>query len=152
MFLRHWLKMVAFCKWCSSVFKQAAFIKYRPCAEHWGQLHPSTTIKNFFLLQVIVKTSTQYQLQQKKNKLYVPNIKKLNISFYSDVSEKAKVQQETCKCFYFGISLGMVFFLVNAMKEQIQQWSNPKLLVCAALNHSLTWVTRCFMILSFWIS
>ncbi|XP_037619533.1 calcyon neuron-specific vesicular protein isoform X2 [Sebastes umbrosus] len=41
--------------------------------------------------KVIVKTSTQYQLQQKKNKLYVPNIKKLNINFYSDVSEKAKI-------------------------------------------------------------
>lgn len=46
------------------------------------------------MLQVIVKTSTQYQLQQKKNKLYVPNIKKLNINFYSDVSEKVKVQEQ----------------------------------------------------------
>ncbi|XP_071762403.1 calcyon neuron-specific vesicular protein [Centroberyx gerrardi] len=42
--------------------------------------------------KVIVKTTTQYQLQQKKkNKLYVPNIRKLNINFYSDVSEKAKI-------------------------------------------------------------
>ncbi|XP_053192266.1 calcyon neuron-specific vesicular protein [Scomber japonicus] len=44
-----------------------------------------------FTDKVIVKTSTQYQLQQKKNKLYVPNIKKLNINFYSDVSEKVKI-------------------------------------------------------------
>nr|XP_033479023.1 calcyon neuron-specific vesicular protein isoform X1 [Epinephelus lanceolatus] len=45
-----------------------------------------------FTDKVVVKTSTQYQLQQKKkNKLYVPNIKKLNINFYSDVSEKAKI-------------------------------------------------------------
>ncbi|CAK6953279.1 calcyon neuron-specific vesicular protein [Scomber scombrus] len=44
-----------------------------------------------FADKVIVKTSTQYQLQQKKNKLYVPNIKKLNINFYSDVSEKVKI-------------------------------------------------------------
>ncbi|XP_059192544.1 calcyon neuron-specific vesicular protein isoform X2 [Centropristis striata] len=45
-----------------------------------------------FAEKVIVKTSTQYQLQQKKkNKMYVPNIKKLNINFYSDVSEKAKI-------------------------------------------------------------
>lgn len=48
-----------------------------------------------------MKTSTQYQLQQKKkNKLYFPNIKKLNINLYSDVSEKAKVKGEnlhTCK-------------------------------------------------------
>ncbi|XP_071361398.1 calcyon neuron-specific vesicular protein isoform X2 [Trachinotus anak] len=45
-----------------------------------------------FADKIIVKTSTQYQLQQKKkNKLYVPNIKKLNINFYSDVSEKAKI-------------------------------------------------------------
>ncbi|XP_034544119.1 calcyon neuron-specific vesicular protein [Notolabrus celidotus] len=42
--------------------------------------------------KVIVKTSAQYQLQQKKkNKLYVPSIKKLNINFYSDVSDKAKI-------------------------------------------------------------
>ncbi|XP_026026133.1 calcyon neuron-specific vesicular protein [Astatotilapia calliptera] len=45
-----------------------------------------------FAEKVIVKTSTQYQLQQKKkNKLYFPNIKKLNINLYSDVSEKAKI-------------------------------------------------------------
>uniref|UniRef100_A0AAQ4Q936 Calcyon neuron-specific vesicular protein n=1 Tax=Gasterosteus aculeatus aculeatus TaxID=481459 RepID=A0AAQ4Q936_GASAC len=44
-----------------------------------------------FADKVIVKTVTQYQLQQKKNKLYVPNIKKLNINFYSDVSDKAKI-------------------------------------------------------------
>ncbi|XP_035515420.1 calcyon neuron-specific vesicular protein [Morone saxatilis] len=45
-----------------------------------------------FADKVIVKTSTQYQLQQKKNnKLYVPSIKKLNINFYSDVSDKAKI-------------------------------------------------------------
>ncbi|XP_031720725.1 calcyon neuron-specific vesicular protein isoform X2 [Anarrhichthys ocellatus] len=44
-----------------------------------------------FADKVIVKTSTQYQLQQKKNKLYLPNIKKLNINFYSDVSDKAKI-------------------------------------------------------------
>ncbi|XP_026216021.1 calcyon neuron-specific vesicular protein [Anabas testudineus] len=48
-------------------------------------------LQQSFAEKVIVKTSTQYQLQQKKNKLYVPNIKKLNISFYSDVSEKAKI-------------------------------------------------------------
>ncbi|XP_068448332.1 calcyon neuron-specific vesicular protein isoform X1 [Clinocottus analis] len=44
-----------------------------------------------FADKVIVKTSTRYQLQQKKNKLYLPNIKKLNINFYSDVSDKAKI-------------------------------------------------------------
>ncbi|KAM9856740.1 calcyon neuron-specific vesicular protein [Aulostomus maculatus] len=45
-----------------------------------------------FADKVVVKTSTQYQLQQKRrNKLHVPNIKKLNINFYSDVSEKAKI-------------------------------------------------------------
>ncbi|GAA6229684.1 neuron-specific protein family member 1-like [Lates japonicus] len=44
-----------------------------------------------FADKIIVKTSTQYQLQQKKSKLYVPNIKKLNINFYSDVSEKVKI-------------------------------------------------------------
>ncbi|XP_045903803.1 calcyon neuron-specific vesicular protein isoform X1 [Micropterus dolomieu] len=45
-----------------------------------------------FADKVIVKTSTQYQLQQtKKNKLFGPNIKKLNINFYRDVSDKAKI-------------------------------------------------------------
>nr|XP_046264237.1 calcyon neuron-specific vesicular protein isoform X2 [Scatophagus argus] len=45
-----------------------------------------------FAEKVIVKTSTQYEIQQKKkNKLYAPNIKKLNINFYSDVSDKAKI-------------------------------------------------------------
>ncbi|XP_062242979.1 calcyon neuron-specific vesicular protein isoform X1 [Platichthys flesus] len=45
-----------------------------------------------FADKIIVKTTTQYQLQQeKKNKLYLPNIKKLNINFYSDVSEKIKI-------------------------------------------------------------
>lgn len=47
-------------------------------------------LQQSFADKVIVKTSTQYQLQQKK-KLYVPSIKKLNINFYSDVSDKAKI-------------------------------------------------------------
>ncbi|XP_014840175.1 PREDICTED: neuron-specific protein family member 1-like [Poecilia mexicana] len=42
--------------------------------------------------KVIVKTKTQFQLkQQQRNRLYVPNIKKLNINFYSDVSDKVKI-------------------------------------------------------------
>ncbi|AWP05953.1 putative neuron-specific protein family member 1-like [Scophthalmus maximus] len=44
-----------------------------------------------FADKVIVKTTTQYHLQKKKNKLYVPSIKRLNINFYSDVSEKVKI-------------------------------------------------------------
>ncbi|XP_029367641.1 calcyon neuron-specific vesicular protein [Echeneis naucrates] len=48
-------------------------------------------LQESFADKITVRTSTQYQLQQKKNKLYVPNIKKLNINFYSDVSEKAKI-------------------------------------------------------------
>ncbi|KAM9770314.1 calcyon neuron-specific vesicular protein isoform 1-T1 [Menidia menidia] len=49
-------------------------------------------LQQSFADKVIVKTSTQYQLQQqKKNRLYVPNIKKLNINFYSDVSDRAKI-------------------------------------------------------------
>ncbi|XP_036403328.1 neuronal vesicle trafficking-associated protein 1-like [Megalops cyprinoides] len=42
--------------------------------------------------KVIVKTTTEYQLQQKKKKkLYVPGIKKLNINLYDEVSEKVKL-------------------------------------------------------------
>ncbi|XP_043374672.1 neuron-specific vesicular protein calcyon isoform X4 [Dermochelys coriacea] len=40
--------------------------------------------------KVIVKTRTEYQLQQKK-KLHVPGIKKLNINLYDEVSEKVKL-------------------------------------------------------------
>ncbi|XP_060908642.1 calcyon neuron-specific vesicular protein isoform X1 [Labrus mixtus] len=49
-------------------------------------------LQQSFADKVIVKTSTHYQLQQqKKKKLYVPSIKRLNINFYSDVSDKAKI-------------------------------------------------------------
>ncbi|XP_067394829.1 neuron-specific vesicular protein calcyon isoform X3 [Emydura macquarii macquarii] len=42
--------------------------------------------------KVIVKTRTEYQLQQKKKrKLHVPGIKKLNINLYDEVSEKVKL-------------------------------------------------------------
>ncbi|XP_012722362.2 calcyon neuron-specific vesicular protein [Fundulus heteroclitus] len=42
--------------------------------------------------KVIVTTKTQFQLkQQQRNRLYVPNIKKLNINFYNDVSDKVKI-------------------------------------------------------------
>lgn len=43
-------------------------------------------------LQVIVKTTTEYELQKKqKKKLYLPGIKKLNINLYDEMSEKVKV-------------------------------------------------------------
>ncbi|MFT7805881.1 neuron-specific protein family member 1-like [Arapaima gigas] len=42
--------------------------------------------------KVIVKTTTEYQLQQKKKKkTCVPSIKKLNINLYDEVSEKVKL-------------------------------------------------------------
>ncbi|XP_015228110.1 PREDICTED: neuron-specific protein family member 1-like [Cyprinodon variegatus] len=42
--------------------------------------------------KVTVKTKTQFQLKrQQRNRLYVPNIKKLNINFYNDVSDKVKI-------------------------------------------------------------
>ncbi|XP_035390520.1 calcyon neuron-specific vesicular protein [Electrophorus electricus] len=42
--------------------------------------------------KVIVKTTTEYQLQQKKKKKpYVSSIKKLNINLYNEVSEKVKL-------------------------------------------------------------
>ncbi|KAK2817990.1 hypothetical protein Q7C36_021923 [Tachysurus vachellii] len=42
--------------------------------------------------KVIVKTTTEYQLQKKqKKKLYMPSIKKLNINLYDEVTEKVKV-------------------------------------------------------------
>lgn len=62
-------------------------------------------------LQIIVKTSTQYQLQQKKNKLYVPNIKKLNINFYSDVSEKVKVR------FQYNHGVILIFLMLMPKSE-----------------------------------
>ncbi|XP_041961567.1 calcyon neuron-specific vesicular protein [Alosa alosa] len=51
-----------------------------------GQLHQP------FPDKVIVKTTTEYELQKKKKKrLYVPSIKKLNINLYDEVSEKVKL-------------------------------------------------------------
>ncbi|MEQ2233007.1 hypothetical protein ILYODFUR_017340 [Ilyodon furcidens] len=42
--------------------------------------------------KVIVKTKTQFQLKQEQRSwFYVPNIKKLNINFYNDVSDKIKI-------------------------------------------------------------
>ncbi|XP_010871317.1 calcyon neuron-specific vesicular protein [Esox lucius] len=42
--------------------------------------------------KVIVKTTTEYQLQPKKNKkLYMPGVKKLNFNLYNEVSEKVKL-------------------------------------------------------------
>ncbi|KAM6972199.1 calcyon neuron-specific vesicular protein isoform 2-T2 [Aplochiton taeniatus] len=42
--------------------------------------------------KVIIKTTTEYQLQQqKKKRLYVPGIKKLKINFYSEVTERVKL-------------------------------------------------------------
>ncbi|XP_071985866.1 neuron-specific vesicular protein calcyon [Engystomops pustulosus] len=41
--------------------------------------------------KLIVKTRTEYQLQQKKRKVHVPGIKKLNINLYDEVSEKVKL-------------------------------------------------------------
>ncbi|KAK5605813.1 hypothetical protein CRENBAI_005412 [Crenichthys baileyi] len=42
--------------------------------------------------KVIVKTKTQFQLKQEQRSwFYVPNIKKLNINFYNDVSDKVKI-------------------------------------------------------------
>lgn len=40
-----------------------------------------------------MKTTTEYQLKEKKRKLYVPSIKKLNINLYDEMSEKLKVKQ-----------------------------------------------------------
>lgn len=48
-------------------------------------------LKHTFTDKVVVKTSTQFQLQQKKSRLFMPSIKRLNIHFYRDVSEKAKI-------------------------------------------------------------
>ncbi|XP_073698664.1 calcyon neuron-specific vesicular protein [Garra rufa] len=41
--------------------------------------------------KVIVKTTAEYQLKEKKRKLYVPSIKKLNINLYDEMSEKLKL-------------------------------------------------------------
>ncbi|XP_072881792.1 calcyon neuron-specific vesicular protein [Hemitrygon akajei] len=42
--------------------------------------------------KVVVKTRTEYQIQQKKKRnLHIPGIKKLNINLYDEVSEKVKL-------------------------------------------------------------
>lgn len=42
-----------------------------------------------------MKTTAEYQLKEKKRKLYVPSIKKLNINLYDEMSEKLKVKTRT---------------------------------------------------------
>lgn len=42
-----------------------------------------------------MKTTAEYQLKEKKRKLYVPSIKKLNINLYDEMSEKLKVKKKT---------------------------------------------------------
>uniref|UniRef100_A0A4W5NQG2 Calcyon neuron-specific vesicular protein n=1 Tax=Hucho hucho TaxID=62062 RepID=A0A4W5NQG2_9TELE len=67
-----------------------------------------------YLDKVIVKTTTEYQLQQKKKKkLYVPGIKKLNIKLYDEVSEKVKVKTYLgASSVFTEVLLGMVIFMV----------------------------------------
>lgn len=40
-----------------------------------------------------MNTTTEYQLKEKKRKLYMPSIKKLNINIYDEMSEKLKVKK-----------------------------------------------------------
>lgn len=42
-------------------------------------------------LQVVVKTRTEYQTDQKKTKLKVPKVEEFTISFTDGVSERIKV-------------------------------------------------------------
>ncbi|KAM8806397.1 neuron-specific vesicular protein calcyon [Eudromia elegans] len=45
-----------------------------------------------FLDKMIVKTRTEYKLQQQQQrKLYIPGIKKLNVNLYNEVAEKVKL-------------------------------------------------------------
>ncbi|XP_023654770.1 calcyon neuron-specific vesicular protein isoform X2 [Paramormyrops kingsleyae] len=73
-------------------------LEKEPCVEDGFDNIPLMTPLDVTQLQqpfpdkVIVKTTTEYQLQQKKKKkLHVPSIKKLNINLYSEVSEKVKL-------------------------------------------------------------
>nr|XP_057938502.1 calcyon neuron-specific vesicular protein [Doryrhamphus excisus]XP_057938512.1 calcyon neuron-specific vesicular protein [Doryrhamphus excisus]XP_057938521.1 calcyon neuron-specific vesicular protein [Doryrhamphus excisus]XP_057938527.1 calcyon neuron-specific vesicular protein [Doryrhamphus excisus] len=64
-------------------------------------------LQQSFADKVTVKTSTHYRQQQpKKKKLFMPNIEKLNISFYKDVSDRAKIT---------GLILIMLAFLTSLL-------------------------------------
>ncbi|XP_019732383.1 calcyon neuron-specific vesicular protein isoform X1 [Hippocampus comes] len=66
-------------------------------------------LQQSFADKVIVKTTTHYQLQQqqkKKDKLFIPSIEKLNINFYKDVSDRAKIT---------GLILIMLAFLTSLL-------------------------------------
>lgn len=53
------------------------------------------TCHSSYSLQVVVNTSARYEVrQQKRNGLHVPRVKKMNISFYSNVSDRAKVGRQ----------------------------------------------------------
>lgn len=65
---------------------------------------------------MIVKTTTEYQLQQKKKKkLYVPSIKKLNINLYGEVSEKVKVN----------CSIALLALEVHDRHPAVEEWLLP---------------------------
>ncbi|XP_061736448.1 calcyon neuron-specific vesicular protein isoform X1 [Nerophis ophidion] len=87
----------------------------QPCADDGFDNIPLITplevsqLQQSFADKVIVKTSTHYQLQQqkkKKSKFFIPNIEKLNISLYKDVSDRAKIT---------GLILIMLAFLTSLL-------------------------------------
>ncbi|XP_049575771.1 calcyon neuron-specific vesicular protein [Syngnathus scovelli] len=64
-------------------------------------------LQQSFADKVIVKTTTHYQLQQKKkNKLFMPSTERLNINFYKNVSDRAKIT---------GLILIMLAFLTSLL-------------------------------------
>ncbi|XP_037111668.1 calcyon neuron-specific vesicular protein [Syngnathus acus] len=64
-------------------------------------------LQQSFADKVIVKTTTHYQLQQKKkNKLFMPSTERLNINFYKNVSDRVKIT---------GLILIMLAFLTSLL-------------------------------------
>ncbi|KAM9818144.1 calcyon neuron-specific vesicular protein [Syngnathus typhle] len=64
-------------------------------------------LQQSFADKVTVKTTTHYQLQQKKkNKLFMPSTERLNINFYKNVSDRAKIT---------GLILIMLAFLTSLL-------------------------------------
>uniref|UniRef100_A0A3B3ZFN6 Uncharacterized protein n=2 Tax=Periophthalmus magnuspinnatus TaxID=409849 RepID=A0A3B3ZFN6_9GOBI len=76
-------------------------------------------LQQTFTDKVIVKTSTQFQLQQKKRRLFMPSVKRLNVHFYRDVSDKAKITCLILMTLGFLISLLLLLMYKEMWYDQL---------------------------------
>nr|XP_055060538.1 calcyon neuron-specific vesicular protein isoform X2 [Misgurnus anguillicaudatus] len=91
--------------------------------------------------KVIVKTTTEYQLKEKKRKLYVPSTKNLNINHYDELPKHfmhSHCKQEALEMYYPDqVSRGSLYTAMthlNQAKRNIPELSSPWLPLINALK------------------